>query len=392
MTPVVKVSAAQVLALAAIGVVVGEWLKRRLPVLERLSIPASIAGGLLYAAVILLLHGRVLDLQPDVVVRDLLMLVCFTIIGLNASFRVLRRGGVQVILLLALASLGAVLQNLLGMGLASLLGLDPRTGILAGAVSLAGGPATSLAFGATFERAGMPSATTIALASATFGITVSGLLAGSVGSWLIQRFGLKPSTAPTAETQREIGDPASLMTHVVVIAVSIGLGSLVSLGIERIGFVLPGYIGAMIVAAFFRNVDDRWRTFQISETKLSELFVVALPLFIVMAMLTLRLWELAALAGPLLIILCAQVALTWALSITIAFVAMRRDFDAAVIATGYCGFMLGITANALATMGEVSRRYGPSPRAFIVVPMVGAFLIDFTNALIITVMSNLVSR
>ncbi len=369
------------LALAAAGVVAGEWVKRRLPALERLSIPGSIIGGLAYALVVLVLRNRVVNVHPDLVLRDVLMLACFTILGMNASVRLIWRGGAQVVLLLAVASVGAVLQNALGIAAARVLGLNPLVGILAGAVSLTGGPATSLAFGSTFERAGVPAATSIALASATFGITVSGLIAGTVGSYLIRRYKLKPAEPATPGAPEHEVRPGCLLTHVILIAVAMGLGSVVSAAIERAGLLLPGYIGAMIVAAAIRNIDDRTGWFRIAEPQLASLFSVALPLFIVMTMLALQLWELVNVAGPLLMVLAAQVLLTWGLSVTIAFLPLRRDFDGAVIATGYCGFMLGITANALATMDEVCRRFGPAPRAFIVVPMVGAFLIDFTNAL-----------
>jgi ESS family glutamate:Na+ symporter len=388
--PTIQLNAVQVLALAAFGVFAGEWIKRRLPILERLSIPGSILGGLFYAVLILALRQRIAVIEPNLALRDVLMIACFTIIGMNASVRIIRRGGGEVFMLLLASAAGAVLQNALGMGLARLLGLNPLVGILAGAVSLAGGPATSLAFGSTFERAGVGGATAIALASATFGIAVSGLLAGTAGAFLIRRYSLKP--AESSPEPKTLGDPAagaaSLLTHVLLIAVAMGLGNLVSAAIERAGVVLPGYIGAMIVAAILRNIDDHTGWLRLSPAQLSSLFGIALPLFIVMAMLALRLWDLASVASPLLVVLVAQVVLTWALSVTVAFFVVRRDFEGAVMATGYCGFMLGITANALATMDEVSRRFGPAPRAFIVVPVVGAFLIDFTNALIITVMMN----
>ncbi len=386
-----KLGPVHVLALAAAGVAIGEWIRKRVPALERLSIPASIIGGLLFAVVILGLHGRVVDVQVDATLRDVFLLGVFTIIGLNASLRVIRVGGLQVAVLLLVASIGAVVQNAVGMSLAKLFGLNPLIGMLAGAVSLAGGPATSIAFGATFEQAGVRNAATIALASATFGITVSGLLAGTVGAWLIRRRGLRPTANETNPIPVPSAAPAGdLALHIAVIALAMGLGNLISQGIERLGFVLPGYIGAMIAAALIRNLSDWTRSGpQLSQSTLSALFDAGLPLFIVMAMLTLRLWELAALAAPMLVILAVQVAVAWLLSIA-AFAALGRDFDAAVTATGHCGFMLGITASALATMGELTRRYGPSPRAFIVVPIVGAFLIDFTNSLIITATLNIV--
>ncbi len=379
----------QVLALAAGGVALGGWLKRRLPVLDRLSIPAAIAGGLSLALISLALHSAGVDFKPDPALRDVFQLFCFTIIGFNASITLIRAGGAQVVVLLALATAGAVLQNTLGVSLARIFGLNPLVGVLAGAVSLAGGPATSLAFGATFEKAGVPAATTIALASATFGITVSGLVAGYAGARLIQ--GRAAADSVQAAVPSDNGG-AAMPVHILLIAVTMGLGSLVSAAIERTWFVLPAYIGAMIVAAAARNLDDRTGWLRLSGARLGEAFGVALPLFIAMAMLTLRLWELAALAAPLLAILAAQTLLTLALTMTVVYWALGRSRDAAVMSAGYCGFMLGVTANAIASMEELVERFGPAPRAFVVVPMVGAFLIDFTNALVITATANLIGR
>lgn len=379
----------QVLALAAGGVALGGWLKRRLPVLDRLSIPAAIAGGLSLALISLALHSAGVDFKPDPALRDVFQLFCFTIIGFNASIALIRAGGAQVVVLLALATAGAVLQNTLGVALARMFGLNPLVGVLAGAVSLAGGPATSLAFGATFEKAGVPAATTIALASATFGITVSGLVAGYAGARLIR--GRAAADSVHAAVPSDNGG-AAMPVHILLIAVTMGLGSLVSAAIERTGFVLPAYIGAMIVAAAARNLDDRTGWLRLSGARLGEAFGVALPLFIAMAMLTLRLWELAALAAPLLAILAAQTLLTLALTMTVVYWALGRSRDAAVMSAGYCGFMLGVTANAIASMEELVERFGPAPRAFVVVPMVGAFLIDFTNALVITATANLIGR
>jgi ESS family glutamate:Na+ symporter len=385
----VALTSVQVLALAAAGVALGEWITRRFALLRRLSIPPSITGGLGFALVALALHAGGIDVKPDPALRDIFQLVCFTVIGLNGSLAVLRRGGVQVLMLLALASTGAVFQNALGIGLAKLFGLHPLIGVLSGSVALAGGPATSLAFGATFEQAGIPAATTIALASATFGITVSGLIAGFAGARLIQARGLKSGPLEPGTAAGTRAGASSMMTHIVVLAVSMGLGSLVSAAIERAGVVLPAYIGAMIVAALVRNLDDRLHLFGICEQRLDGIFSIGLPLFIVMAMLTLRLWELAALAGPLAFMLIAQTALAWLMTVTLIFRAMGRDYDSAVASAGFCGFMLGVTANAIASMNELTSRFGPSPRAFLAVPVVGAFLIDFTNALIITITANL---
>jgi ESS family glutamate:Na+ symporter len=292
-----------------------------------------------------------------------------------------------MIWLLALSTLGAIAQNLLGMGLAKAMGVDPRLGILAGAVSLAGGPATSLAFGPTFEKMGVAGATTAAFASATFGIVAAGLVGGYIGGWLVRRHGLKPARTDPQTRQRD-ENGGTLINTVLVIGLAMGIGTLLSSAIERLGVILPGYIGAMVVAAVIRNFDDRYHFAGISQAEVLNCGRVSLYLFIVMALLTLKLWELAHLALPMLVILIAQTALVWLMCITVAFRVMGRDFDSAVTAAGFCGFMLGTTSNAVAVMEELVEKYGPAPRSFLVVPVVGAFLIDFTNSLVITTMAN----
>ena len=391
MVPTWKLTAVQVLALACVGIVVGQWLKRKIPLLDRLNIPASIVGGLIYALAALFLRDRYLNLDADPTLRDMLMIAFMTTIGLSARFRLIREGGAQVIWMLAVASFGVVLQNLLGIGLAKALWVDPRLGILAGSVALAGGPATSIAFGGTFEKMGVRGATASAMASATFGIAVASLIAGYIGGWLIRRYKLKPSATAGAESKAvPVAAEASLLLKtVLVIGVAMGIGSLVSAGIERMGVILPAYIGAMIAGAIIRNLDDRFGFADISQREVDAVGRIALYLFIAMAMLTLRLWELAHLAIPLMVILAAQVVLCWLMCISICFWSMRRDYEAAVMSAGFCGFMLGITANAVASMEELTEKYGPARRAFLVVPIVGAFLIDFTNSLIITAMANI---
>ncbi len=378
---------AQVLALACIGVALGAWLKRKLPLLDRLDIPVPVVGGMVYALLALALHGRVLNLEADTSLRDLFMIAFMTTIGLNARLELIRKGGIGVIKLLAIATVGAALQNVLGIALARALQVDPRLGILTGSVALAGGPATAAAFGSTFEKMGVQGATTVALAAATFGIAVAGLIGAYIGASLIGRKrGTAHAVAPGAKSSEERS--SNLLTAVLVIGVCIGLGNLLSTAIEKMGVILPAYIGAMIIGAVLRNLDDRFHFARIAQPDIDTLGRIALYLFITMALLTLRLWEIAHLALPMLVILAAQVAFCWLMCVTICYRGMGRDYEAAVSTAGFCGFMLGITANAVACMEELVEKFGPAPQAFLVVPIVGAFLIDFTNSFIITTMMN----
>jgi glutamate:Na+ symporter, ESS family len=386
----------QVLALAALGVVLGAWLKKKLNLLDRLNIPASIIGGLIFAVVILALRDRVVNFEMDLVLRDVCMVAFFTTIGMCASLEIIKKGGPQVLIFFGIATIGAVLQNLLGVGVAQLFGIDPLLGIVSGSVALTGGPATALAFGQTFEKMGVSGATALGVASAMFGITAGGLLGGHIGGWLIKKHDLKP--AATAKPVVVVVEPeetaetegSKLLPTVIAVAIAMGVGTLISALIESLGLTLPAYVGAMIAAAVIRNLDDRFNFLGISAELVEEVGNVSLYLFIVMALLTLRLWELASLALPMLVLLAAQVALIWFMCATLAFRVMGKDYEAAVMAGGFCGFMLGTTANAVACMDALTSKFGPAPRAFIVVPLVGAFLIDFTNALVITTMTDFV--
>lgn len=391
MPPVWKLNPAQVLALACLGVALGAWLKRKLPPLDRLNIPVPIVGGMVYALLTLALHGRIVNLEVDITLRDLLMIAFMTTIGLNARLELIRKGGAGVVKLLAIASLGAALQNALGIALAAAFRIDPRLGILTGSVALAGGPATAAAFGGTFEKLGVQGATTVALAAATFGIAVAGLIGAYIGASLIGRKRVvSHSTAPGAKSSAKASavEPSNPLAAVLVIGVCIGLGNLLSGAIERMGAILPAYIGAMIVGAILRNLDDRLHFARIGQSDIDALGRIALYLFITMALLTLRLWEIARLALPMLVILAAQVGFCWLMCVTICYRGMGRNYEGAVTTAGFCGFMLGITANAVACMEELVEKYGPAPQAFLVVPIVGAFLIDFTNSFIITAMMN----
>lgn len=406
-----KVNAVQVLALACFGIVMGRYIKKWLPVLDTLNIPAPIVGGLVYACPILLLRGRVVNFEMDLVLQSILMVAFFTTIGMSASLRLVREGGPQVLWFFGIATAGAVLQNVLGIGASRLLGLDPLLGIVAGSVALTGGPATALSFGPDFERMGVAGATTLGVSSAMFGITAGGLLGGWIGGRMIEHWKLRPDsrtlvaersgaaailypegTAAPAEPVRYADESESehspLLQNVIVVAIAMGFGTLISAWFTGRGIILPSYVGAMLAAALIRNLDDRFHIAGISQTHVDEIGNVSLSIFIVMALLTLRLWELMNLALPLLALLLLQIVLVWIMCLA-AFRLMGRDYEAAVMAGGFCGFMLGTTANAMACMSVLTEKYGPAPRAFIVVPLVGASLIDFTNAAIITQMANL---
>ena len=395
--------AAQTLALAALVLLVGLYLKRRIGILDRLNLPAPVVGGLLAAVLLLVLRQRVATFQFDATLQPILMIAFFTTIGMNASLPLLKKGGIQVFIFLAMSTFVCFVQNFLGMGIAAAFGVNPLVGVVAGSVTLVGGPATGLAFAPLFEKAGVTGAGSLAIAAATFGIMCGGLFGAPLGTWIVERrLGRKSAgktAAPAAETAPE--NPAAtqvtleaeredtpLLRNVIVLAFAMGIGAVVSGYIQAKGITLPAYIGAMLVASLLRNLDDWLGWFRISPPVMDLIGNLSLLMFLAMALLNLKLWELAHLAAPLVAILAAQVLVLGVFVLLVSFPAMGRDYDSAVMASGLFGFAMGTIANALTNMRALVERYGPAPRAFLVVPLVGAFFVDFTNALIITAFLN----
>ena len=406
-----KLDLIHTLAFAGLVLMVGYGVRAALPVLARYNIPGPVIGGLIASVVGLVAHSRGTPLwQFDTTLQAPLMIAFFTTIGFAASLRLLRVGGPQVLVFFAIATVFAVVQNVVGAGMATLFGLHPLFGVLTGSVTLTGGPATGLAFAPVFERAGVEGATTVAVASAMVGIVFGGVIGGPIGTRLVERYRLHDRLRTPVEmetpvatelVEAQLPEPSTaapegedesswhLLKAVVLILVAMWAGSWVSAAFTSLGVTLPAYIGAMLVAALIRNVDDAVGWIGVSQRTIDDVGNVALALFIAMALMTLKLWEISNLALPMLAILAVQVILVAIVCAWPVFPAMGRDYDAAVMGSGFAGFMLGTTANAMANMRSLVERYGPAPRAFLVVPMVGAFFIDFTNAVIITVFVNL---
>ena len=402
-----KLDFIQTVAFAGLLLFLGYGLKRLIPALTRYNIPAPVVGGLPMAGLFAI--GYAIDWRPltfDTTLQTPLQNTFFASIGFGASVLLLKRGGPLVLIMMVVASLAAALQNVLGAAVAYLLGEHPLMGVLAGSVTLTGGPATGLAFAPLFEEAGVRGASTLAVSAAMVGIVAGGLLGGPIGTYLLERHPRRvpsPPRDPTLENlaERQFADPAvsaptgedveayGLLKHLVLIIAAVGAGAWVSAGLQSLGLTLPAYIGAMIVAAIMRNLDDLTGLIGMSQRTIDDLGTVALALFLVMALMTLRLWELAGVVVPLLVILVCQVALVAAISLLAIPRLMGRDYDAVVMSGGFCGFMLGTTANAVANMGALVERSGPAPKAYLVVPLVGAFGIDFVNGLLITAALNL---
>jgi ESS family glutamate:Na+ symporter len=394
-----KLDLLQTLSLAAVLYFVGLELRKRIGWLDRLNIPAAVVGGLIFALLVLVGRDRFLSVQLDTAAQPLLSVAFFSTIGMGASLALLRAGGLQVVTFLLFATVFCFVQNFLGIAIARGFGQHPLLGVMAGSVTLVGGPATGLAFAPLLEEAGLFGAGTLALTSATFGIVCGGLAGTPIGTWLIRRFRLTPSGVPGSGTGEDVMKPAPivvepdredapLIMNMIVLAVAMGIGSILSTWFKDLGLTLPAYIGAMMVASVLRNIDDATGWFRIEPAAMDFVGGFALNIFLVVALMDLKLWQLAGQALPLFVILAAQVVVISLFALTASFRLMGRDYDSAVMASGFVGFALGTTANAVANMRALVVKYGPAPRAFLVVPLVGAFFIDFANAIIITLFVN----
>ena len=403
-----KLDMMQTLALAAVVLFIGYGVRKRVSFLDRYNIPAPVVGGFLFAAMSLgLRQAGYVAFEFDTTLQAPLMIAFFTTIGLGASLSLLKIGGPQVILFWALASALAVLQNTVGIALAKGLGVHPFLGLIAGSITMTGGHGTGAAFGKLMEdQYGFSAGVTLAMAAATFGLVSGGLIGGPVATALIKRHkpahkrhAVSKKTAAAAgefqsldqEIDVETGGRAptayTLLKILMVVLATMWAGGLLSRWLGQY-VTLPAYIGAMIVAAVVRNTTDLLPAVKLEQRTIDDLGTIALSLFLSMALMSLRLWELLDLAVPMLVILAAQVTMMAAFAYFITFRVMGRDYDAAVMAGGHCGFGLGATPNAVANMEAIVERFGAAPRAFLVLPMVGAFFIDFTNAIVITTFIN----
>ncbi len=415
----VKLDLIYTLALAALLLFAGHFIQRRVRLFERSSIPAAAIGGLLFALLVLFLRrGNALGFALDTSLRGPLQIAFFTTIGLSATTTLLREGGWRLGYFWLIVSVLALVQNAVGMGLAVALGAPAALGVICGALTLSGGPSTGLAWTKEFEALGIEGAGAAIIASALFGIFTACLVGNPVASALIRRFKLatpdKASQAkagaeeefwalsPTmnldeerdakreGKTKEDAGLTGRVLLHnLLVILALMGLGALIVMGVKSLPnvgekIILPDYIGALVLAAVVRNLDDRLGWLKLDARAIEVIGGIALALFLVIALMSLELWKIAGLALPMIVILCAQVVVMIAYALLITFPLMGRDYEAAVTAGGHIGFGLGITANAVANMEALVERFAPAPRSFLVVPIVGAFFIDFSNAIVIS--------
>lgn len=381
------------LVAASLVLLLGRWLVARIGFLRAYSIPEPVVGGLLVAALLLLLRALTdIEVRFDASLQAPLMLAFFATIGLNADFASLKKGGRILGIFLLVVTALLVVQNAMGIALAKALGLDPLMGLLAGSITLSGGHGTGAAWGAVFsEKYGVASASELAIASATFGLVLGGLIGGPVARLLIKRVqvpGVELAQPPQPKgfeqpNQERMITSFSFIETLALLAISLQVGTFLYGFIKGTAFELPTFVCVLFVGVVLRNGLSALGWHQVFEREVSLLGNVSLSLFLAIALMSLKLWDLAALALPIVILLAAQALLMALFAIFVTFRVMGRNYDAAVLAAGHCGFGLGATPTAIANMQAVTQRFGPSPIAFLVVPMVGAFFIDITNAVVI---------
>ena len=386
----------QTLALAVAMLMLGSALRRRIPVLETFCIPAPVVGGLLFAVVSCVLYATgLVELSFDETLKSVCMVIFFTSVGFQANIRILKSGGMSLVVFLICVLVLIVGQNALAIGLSKVLGVNPLVGLCTGSIPMVGGHGTAGAFGTVLEDLGLEGATTLCTAAATFGLVAGSLMGGPVGRRLILKHDLLKTAVdaddtPLVEEERKHHRSVSMYapaTYQLVIAM--GVGTLVSWLLSKTGMTFPVYIGAMIVAAVMRNYSEFTGRLSIHMGEINDIGGICLNLFLGIAMITLKLWQLASLALPLMVLLAGQTLLMFLFAYYVVFNVLGRNYDAAILSAGTCGFGMGATPNAMANMQVLTDKFAPSVKAYILVPIVGSMFADFINSLTITLFINL---
>ena len=383
------------LGLAIVLYLLGSGIKAKVGILQKYYIPAPVIGGTLFSIVMLIGHNMGLfSFTFDGNLKNFFMVVSFTTIGFLASVSALKKGGIGVILFLIAAVILVIIQDGVGVALAKVFGLNPGIGLAAGSIPLTGGHGTSGAFGPYLEERGVSGATVVAIASATYGLVAGCVIGGPIAKRLKDKHNLvckegdaQKAGQEQAEKEETLAQKASMSEKsffkaAAMIGIAMGVGGLITPLIKKAGLSLPAYLIPMLIAAIMRNVVDKTE----SKTPIDEIGIigsVCLSFFLAIALMSMKLWELADLAIPLVVILLVQTVVMGLFAYFVTFNIMGRDYDAAVISTGHCGFGMGATPNAIANMEAFTSVNGFSTKAFLAVPLVGSLFIDFINAIVI---------
>ncbi|WP_210386809.1 MULTISPECIES: sodium/glutamate symporter [unclassified Corynebacterium] len=397
----------QSIGIAVVLLLLGIWLKQRIYFFERFAIPAPVIGGFLFALINLVLHQTgIAEITFDTTLQSFFMVIFFTTVGYGASLKVLRAAGPKVMVFLVVAIVLTILQNVVAVGLAPIVGVDAKLALMTGSVSMTGGHGVSGGIAPLVEQSGVSGAETVAYTAATFGLIMGSLMGGPLANRLITKGNLMDQKAV------EVDVDESLIAHVarklrgdamlhafVMILVSMLIGSFVTdamnhfVGMLTDKAAFPLYFGSMIVAIILRFINDSREQKEYKELvptqEVEILGVIGLNFFLAMALMNIKLWELAELAVPMLILLVGQTALMWLFANFVTFRVMGRDYDAAVLTAGHCGFGMGATPNGMANMDSVVTKFKESKLAFFILPIIGGMFIDFANIVNILVFLNI---
>ena len=387
--------------LVAISVLfLGHFINAKLPVLQKFNIPEPIVGGLIVACAITALHFHGVDLQFDLPLQNTFMLMFFATVGLAANYTQLLKGGAKVLLFLAIASVYIVIQNGVGVALASVLGLEPLMGLIAGSITLSGGHGTGAAWSQTFtDLYGIENTLEIAMASATFGLIIGGLIGSPVAQRLVDKHQLESEYGRGSKTHEKFPELVTyneyeedkvtakkVIEKLFFLLICVTGAKYVEQWVSAYQIkwlMIPDFVYALFIGVIITNLLEVSKIRKLDAETIDMLGTVSLSLFLAMALMSLKLWNIFDLAIPFLLILAVQSLVLALFTYYVTFRTMGRNYDAAVMAGGHCGFGLGATPTAVMNMGSIVNRFGPSPQAFMVVPIVGAFFIDIVNLLIL---------
>ena len=390
----ISIHGSDVLVASIVVWFLGASVNGKVAFLNRYSIPVAVTGGLICSSLAALLYVIAdIKITFDMALRDGLLLIFFSTIGLGAKLSLLKEGGKALALLLLVAACFLVIQNVTGVLLIKGMGGHPAYGLFGGSVSFAGGYGTAIAWGGVAEEAGLKMAKEIGIAFATFGLIAGGIIGGPIGEFLINRQKIKPiaEDAAKAPLEKISGDDAtaviappisSVLGTILLLAICVEIGDMVNRMLFSSGVTLPGFLTAMMVGIIITNGADLLKI-ELSDVALERGAELSLQLFLCMSLMSIQLWTLAQAIGPILIVLGAQIVVMTGFATWVVYRVMGRDYDAAVIASGFVGLGLGATPVGIANMNAVTAKYRPSPKAFLVIPLVGAFFIDLVNALVI---------
>ena len=385
----------QTLAIAVVVLMLGKYLRKKIYILEKFCIPSPVVGGLLFAIFTCICYATgIAEFAFDDILKEVCMVFFFTSVGYQANLKVLKQGGKSLLIFLILVFALILSQNFLAVGISKLLHIDAYIGLCTGSIPMVGGHGTAGAFGPVLEDFGISGATTLCTAAATYGLIAGSMIGGPIGSRLVEKYKLLETVSQeddsllVEEEKKHERHVSMYPSAVFQLILAVGAGTIISYFLSLTGMTFPIYIGAMIAAAIIRNISEYTGKYTIYMGEINDMGGIFLSLFLGIAMITLKLWQLASLALPLVVLLAGQTLFMFLFARFVVYNVMGRDYDAAVLAAGTCGFGMGATPNAMANMQALCEKYVPSVKAYLLIPLIGSLFADFINSLTITFFIN----